>query len=259
MQSHATPLFHSKWQIAIAVLVVLVALGISLPSVRASLSAWLGLSVAPSSQMPAEAVTLAAMPTPTPADTRPAATPQPSLASPETSTTPPTPAPTEAATGEIAQLSAKAGWKILTPSRLPEGYRFESANFDANHAMAILTYVVQRPLPGATDPTLTETKAITLLEAPTNDFVPMQVAPDAVVTDAQVNGQPAAFVVGAWDTSFVPDDKDPNGGKMVSTWRNDLPLKNLFWQVGTTYLAINTGDEAVSQAEMIDMAASIGQ
>lgn len=259
MQSHATPLFRSKWQIAIVVLVVLVALGVSLPSVRASLSAWLGLSVAPANQMPAEAVTLVALPTPTAANTQPAAAPQPSPVIPEASPLAPTQAPTQAVSDEILQLSAQAGWRILTPSRLPKEYHLEGADFDANHAMAILTYVAQRPLPGATDPTLTETKTITLLEAPKNDFVPLQIAPDAVVTDVQVNSQPAAFVIGAWDTSFVPNDQDPNGGQMVSTWRNDLPVKNLFWQVGTTYLAIITDDEAVSQAEMIDMAASIGQ
>jgi hypothetical protein len=75
------------------------------------------------------------------------------------------------------------------------------------------------------------------------------------VADIQVNGQPAAYTVGAWDTEFVKDDQDPNGGKMVSTWRNDLPVQNLYWQVGNVYLALVTDDEAVSREELIDMAA----
>ncbi len=87
----------------------------------------------------------------------------------------------------------------------------------------------------------------------------MQIAPNTNVTDIQVNGQPAAFTLGGWDTEFVKDSTAPNGGKMVSSWRNDLPVKNLYWQVGKIYLALITTDESVSQQELIDMASSIGE
>lgn len=253
---------HFGWQIAIAILLVFIVLSLSIPSVRAALSAWLGLSVAPSNRMPASAVTLVAVtpvaPTSTSSSPSPTPTSAPAKASP-TSLPSPTEVPAAVTTpvpAEISGLSLQAGWNILVPAWLPEGYQFQSAYLDTNHQMVILTFMVTRPLP---DSTLTTTKTITLLQALKNDFIPLQVAPDAKVTDVQVNGQPAAWVIGAWDAEFVPDSKDPNGGQMVSTWRNDWPLKNLYWQVGNIYLAIMTDDDAVSQQELIDMAASIGK
>ncbi len=149
------------------------------------------------------------------------------------------------------------GGDILYPAKLPEGYQYQSAYFDANHQMVMLTFLVTRPLPG--DAALTASKTITLLQAQKNDFVPMQVAPGTNIEDIQVNGQPAAYTIGAWDSEFVKDDQDPNGGKMVSTWRNDLNVKNLYWQVGPVYLLIVSDDEAVSQQEMLDMAASFAK
>ena len=71
--------------------------------------------------------------------------------------------------------------------------------------------------------------------------------------------QPAAFTIGGWDTEFVKDNQAPGGGKMVSSWRNDLPVKNLYWQVGKLYLTLITADGDVSQQELMDMAASIGK
>jgi hypothetical protein len=159
---------------------------------------------------------------------------------------------------EINQMSIQAGWDIPLPARLPEGYHYESAYLDASHQMVILTYLVTRPLPGATDPTLTASKNITLLQAQKNDFIPMQIAPASNVQDIQVNGRAAVYVVGAWDAQFVKDDTDPNGGKMVSTWRNDLNVKNIYWQIGNVYLLLVTDDDAVSKQDLIDMAASLG-
>jgi hypothetical protein len=147
----------------------------------------------------------------------------------------------------------------LTPLHLPEGYQFQSAFFDTNNKMLMLTYLVTRTLPGASDPSLTSSQTITLLQSQKNDFVPMQIAPNTNVTDIQINGVPAAYTVGGWDTEFVKDSTEPNGGKMVSSWQNDLPVKNLYWQIGKIYLALVTADEAVSQQDLIDMASSIGR
>ena len=256
--------FHPNrlgWQFAIGLLVVIALLSLSIPAVRASLSAWLGLSAAPSNQMPAVSVTLVGITPSTPTlgataiatTTVPALLPTATQASPlPTGTTAPAAKP-----AEIKQLSAQAGWVILTPAHLPDGFHFESGYYDTNHQMTILTYLVTRPLPGAADPSLTTSKTITLLQAQKNDFVPMQIAPDTNVEDIQVNGQPAAYAVGAWDAHFVKDDNDPNDGKMVSTWRNDLPVQNLYWQVGKMYLLLVTDDETVSKQDLIDMAASI--
>ncbi len=249
------------WQIAAACVLVLAILSFSIPPVRAALSAWLGLSVAPSNQMPAAPVTLVAVTPATPTAAAPTATPTAQTSPAPTETIAPTRSQTVGTPipAEISRLSAQAGWDILAPGRLPEGYHFESAYYDANNKMVMLTYLVTRSLPGATDPSLTASTTITLLQALKNDFVPMQVAPATHVEDTRVNGQPAAYAVGAWDAEFVKDDKDPNGGKMVSTWRNDLPVQNLYWQAGSVYLVLVTNDEAVSKQAFIDMAASIGK
>jgi hypothetical protein len=66
MSNRSTRPFRFVWQMAIAVILVIVVLGLSIPAVRASLSAWLGLSVAPSNQMPAAPVTLVAVVFPLP-------------------------------------------------------------------------------------------------------------------------------------------------------------------------------------------------
>lgn len=253
------------WQIAgVVLLVALAALAVGIPSVRASLSAWLGLSVAPSDQMPSVTLTLVAISPPTLATSMPAeGTPQ--AASPtESAALPATPTAASAASAasaaqppEVRQLASQAGWNILSPSYLPQDYAFQSAYYDTHQQAVFLTYTATRPLPGTTDPALTATQSITLLQARKNDFIPMQIAPSSHVEDVKVNDQPAAFVVGAWDSQFVPDSQDPNGGKMVSTWRNDLQIQNLYWQVGDVYLVLVSGDETLSKQDLIRMAASI--
>ena len=265
MANSSTPPTRFRWQIVIAIILVLVLLIIIIPQARATLSTWLGLSIAPSNQMPATAVTLVAVTSPTSAGPSPAVAANTSL--PQTSgslTEIPSSTPGQdlVSTGlpaDLSQLATLAGWDILTPSYLPEGYQYQSAFFDTSNKMLILTYLVTRSLPGATDPSLTSSETITLLESQKNDFVPMQIAPSTNVIDVQVNGQPAAYTVGGWDTQFVKDTSAPNGGKMVSSWRNDLPVKNLYWQVGKLYLALMTADETVSQQDLLDMASSIGR
>ncbi len=44
---------------------------------------------------------------------------------------------------------------------------------------------------------------------------------------------------------------------MISTWQNELQVKNLYWQIGKIYIGIVTDDEAVRQQQLIDMADSI--
>ena len=252
MTAHSQRKLRFGWQAAAVLVLVLTMLAFSIPSVRASISAWLGLSVAPSNQMPAQAVTLAVLNTPTPTQENP--TPAETVAPPAE-----TPPANTAQPGETNPLSAQAGWEVLTAAYLPEGYAYQSAYFDTNHQMAILTYTATRPLPGSTDPSLTETKTITLLQAAKNDFVPMQIAPSTQVEDVTVGNQPGAYAVGAWDTEFVPDDKAPGGGNMVSTWRSDLKIQNLYWQVGDIYLVLISDDEAVSRQEMIKTAEGVGR
>jgi hypothetical protein len=264
MQSRSAQPIRPGWQLVLVTMIVLALLSFSIPAVRAALSAWLGLSVAPSNQMPASAVTLVAPPSPSPAPTLTAPatiTPAPTQAgpTPTSALTQPAPAAAEpvAKPEPVSALAPQAGWEILYPARLPEGYQYQSAYFDANHKMVILTFLVTRPLPG--DASLTASRTITLLQALKNDFVPMQVAPGTSIEDIQVNGQPAAYSIGAWDSEFVKDDKDPNGGKMVSTWRSDLAIQNIYWQVGPVYLALFSDDDSLSKQDLIDMAGSISK
>jgi hypothetical protein len=255
MSNQSAPSTQRGWRIVIAIIVVLILLVLIIPGVRASMSSWLGLSVAPSEQMPASAVEIESVSPQTTAETTPTGalgiTPSQSNPSPlQTQVSP-------EVLADFNQFLTQAGWEILAPTFLPEGYQFQSAFYDTNHNMLILTYLVTRSLPGSTDPSLTSSETITLLQSQKNDFVPMQIAPDTNVTDIQVNDLPAAYTVGGWDTEFVKDSTAPNGGKMVSSWRNDLPVKNLYWQAGDIYLALITADEEVSQQELMDMAASI--
>jgi hypothetical protein len=243
---------------------ILLLVSLAIPTVRASMSAWLGLSVAPASQVPAVPVTLEALIPPTTVVTSPTTelpTLQPTevMASSSITSTVLLPEVSSGSASDLKQFSAQVGWNILAPSSLPSGYQFQSAYFDTNQKMLVLTYLVTRPLPGSNDPSLTSSETITLLQAQRNDFVPMQIAPNTNITDTMVNGSPAVFTIGGWDTEFVKDNQSPGGGKMVSSWRNDLPVKNLYWQVEKLYLALITADGAVSQQELLAMADSVGK
>jgi len=57
----------------------------------------------------------------------------------------------------------------------------------------------------------------------------------------------------------VPDPKDPKGGQMVSTWRSDLDIQNLYWQSGKIFLLLVCDDASVSRQALIDTAASLGR
>jgi hypothetical protein len=248
------------WQITLAILLAVILLTLLIPGVRASVSNWLGLSVAPSTQMVATPAAIVPVSSTSAGDSTlktQVFTPAPQI--PEAY---PAPDNTQGSLGNAAesnQLADMAGWNVLTPGFLPEGYHFQSAFFDTNNKMLILTYLVTRSLPGASDPSLTSTESISFMQAQRNDFVPMQIAPNTNVTDIEINGLPAVFTAGGWDTEFVKDSTSPNGGKMVSSWRNDLPVKNLYWQVGNLYLLLVTTDQAVSQQDLIDMASNIGK
>ncbi len=262
-QSNKPSLF--KWLIPVVIVGVLILLIGAIPGVHASVINRLGISIAPSSQVPAAPLTLQALATSTPAEAGAVvnASPVPAqLTSPAALTIPPSTAQSAGASGtstDIKELSSQVGWEVLSPTVLPAGYKYQSAYFDVTNKMLVLTYLVTRPLPGATDPSLTSSETISLIESPNNDFVPMQIAPNTVFTDTLVNGQPAVYNLGGWDSQFIKDNTQPNGGKMVSSWRNDLPVKNLYWQVGDIYLLLVSSDAAVSQPELLDIASSVGR
>ena len=256
MTNQTTPRRSTVVQIVLAVIIAIIAISLFVPQVRASLSAWLGLSVAPSDQVPATPavlipVTATALANPTfESGAKSASTQTESVAGQAT---------TLSGIPDLNQLGSQAGWEILAPSWLPEGYKFQSAHYDPNQKVVFLTYLISRALPDSSDPSLTATKTITFLQALKNDFIPMQVAPSTNVEDVEFNGLPAAYALGAWDTQFVPDDQDPSGGKLISSWRNALQVQNVYWQDGDVYLVLLTDDETLTKQDLLEMASSISR
>lgn len=198
---------------AVLVVVVLLALSLSIPTVRASFISFLRLGFSPSDTVPNPGI------------------PAESLVDSQKA-------------GEISQL---AGWTIKTPTWLPEGYTFHSAMYDSSNRIVILSFFATRQLPGG-DPTMTETQTITLVQAMRNDVIPLMVAPSTAVQDITVNGEAAAFAVGAWEA---------NGATGSATWTNDLPLQNVYWQIGDVFLNLNTLDAQVSQEDLVRLAESV--
>ena len=155
---------------------------------------------------------------------------------------------------EILQVSGKAGWKVLTPSFLPEGYSFESVYYDQANQLVSLSFMATRKLPGSD---LTETKSVTLDEAQRNDMIPMVISPLSTAMAITVDGTSASYIIGAWETTFVPNPAETNGGHMESQWRNDLLVQNIYWQVRDLYLVLITDDSVVVQGDLVNMADSI--
>ncbi|HXD10535.1 MAG TPA: hypothetical protein VN653_10770 [Anaerolineales bacterium] len=232
------------------VLATLAAFTLAVPSVRASISAFLRLGVSPSDTIIQPTGTLdLSTPVSTIPATQPAATPQAS-----------TPAPSGnldlSADPNIQQVTGLADWSILTPRYLSQGYHFDSAYYDSTNQLIYLSFLATRSLEGSD---LTETKTISLAEAKHNDIVPLMVAPSTTIQDVTVAGAPAAYAIGAWDSTFVQNASEPNGGHMEWVWRNDLQIQNLFLQKGDVYLVLITDDTQVSQNELLQIAESIGR
>ena len=195
-----------------ALLIVAIALSMSIPSVRAAVLKYLGLYLSPSEVIPNPAIPVESL-----VDSR-----------------------------KIDEISNLAGWQIKVPAWLPEEYKFDSAMYDSTNKMVLLSFMVSRQLPG-NDPTMTETKAITMIQSLHNDVLPLMVAPTTNILDITINGQPAAYAVGAWEN-------DATTGQ--ATWNNYYDLKNVYWQIDNVYLTLNTDDALVSQDELLRLAGS---
>lgn len=212
-RARATTAFRRAALSAAVLLALLVAFVFAIPPVRAAFINFLGLHFSPSNTVPNPGI----------------------------------PAESLIDRQKAADLSAKAGWTIKEPTWLPEGYHFSSAFYDSTNKMVLLTFMAKRQLPG-NDPNMTETKAITLIQALHNDILPLTVAPSADVQNIVINGQPAAYAIGAWENDAATGQ---------ATWSNTYPLQNMYWQVGSVYLNLNTNDAQVSQADLIKMAGSV--
>lgn len=201
---------------------ILGAMALATPEVRASLSAWLGLGVSPTDVV-----------------------------------TPPAVQPSQLVSGStLENLSKQAGWTIIAPTWLPEGYRFGQSNYDTRNGLVYMSFLATRQLPGAS-PALTQTKALSLVQARQNTLIPLQVAPTTSVQDVTVNGQPGAYAVGAWKSEFVPKAGETGGGHFEARWRNDLQVQNVFWQVGTVYVVLISDDSLLTRADLLKTAGGV--
>lgn len=207
-------MFFRRFATGFAVmLIVVLALSVSIPTVRASVLSFLGLGVSSSDTVP-----------------NPAVQPNDLVDS-----------------QKVDEISQLAGWQVKIPAWLPAEYQFKDAIYDSTNKMAILTFMATRPLPGA-DASLTETKALTFIQAKRNDIIPLMVAPSTSVLDITINGQPAAFAMGAWEN-------DISTGQ--ATWSNAYPLQNVYWQIEDVYLYLNTEDSLLTKEDLLKTAESI--
>jgi hypothetical protein len=237
--------------IAALLLALLVTLALAVPSVGASIRVFLGLGVSPSDSIIQPTVPVG-LSTPIPPTTTMTVT-QPAVTS-ETPTVQPTGNVDLSTNPDIQQVTGMAGWTVLTPTFLPEGYHFDSAYYDSANQLIYLTFLATRQLPGSD---LTETKTITLTEAKRNDIVPLMLSPNSTAKEVLVAGKPAAYVIGAWDATFVQNANETNGGHMEWSWRNDLQIRNIFWQSSDIYLVLITDDAQVSKDDLLIMANSV--
>ena len=233
--------------ILLAAILVLGIAAFSIPSVRAAISAYLGLGIAPGDVVNSPVLTITSSGETALATAFPTA--QAGLAVPVIT-------PSLESTLPSVTPIPQAGQATLTPTWLPEGYSFGDKITIPEQKMVVLTYLAKRQLPG-NDPNLTETRTLTLAESPLNTNIPLQVAPSTSLEDITVNGAPAAYAVGAWDSQFVPDPNNPKGGSFQAQWRNDLPIQNVFWQSGPLYLALISDDPALSKDDLIRIASSV--
>ncbi|TLN05421.1 hypothetical protein FDZ74_13600 [bacterium] len=203
-----------RFAIGVAVALVLgLALGFSIPTVRASFIRFLNLGFSPS----------------------------------ETVLNPPVLPTNLVDSQKVEEISQLAGWTVKTPTWLPQGYTFHDARYDSTNQMVLLTFLATRQLPGG-DPSMTETKMVTLVEAMRNDIIPLMVAPSAAVEDITLNDEAAAYAIGAWEN-------DASTGH--ATWNNAYPLQNVYWQIDAVFLNLNTDDTRVSMDDLVRMAENI--
>ena len=145
----------------------------------------------------------------------------------------------------IDDISNLAKWTIKLPGWLPDGYQFNEAMYDPANQMVNLTFVATRQLPG--NDSLTQTSTITLVQSLRNDLIPLIVAPGADMGSITINGQPAAYAIGAWKNDITAG---------TATWDNSYQLQNVNWQIGFTYLSLSTNDTLVSKDDLLKIAES---
>jgi hypothetical protein len=230
MTNQTTPRKRPVWQLVLAVIIAMIAISLFVPQVRASLSTWLGLSVAPSDQVPAPPVTLIPITATPPVN--------PTLESVGKSASPQAQSVTGQGTTlsgipDLKQLANQVGWDIFTPGWLPEGYKFQSAHYDPNQKVVFLTYLVSRALPDSSGSSLTATKTISFYKRYQMILYPCRLRRRTNVED--INST-VCLLPTPWEhgTPIRPGYQEPSGSKLISSWRNDLQVQNVYWQDGAS-------------------------
>lgn len=144
----------------------------------------------------------------------------------------------------VDEISTLAGWTVKYPGWVPEGYQFNEVMYDSANNLVIITFIATRQL-SESDPSLTQTNTITLVQSSRNDLIPLVVAPGAEMGNMMINGQPGVYTVGAW--------KNDNATG-TATWDSSYEVQNINWQIGSTYLSLNTNDPQVSKEDLAKMA-----
>ena len=68
---------------------------------------------------------------------------------------------------------------------------------------------------------------------------------------------PGAYALGGWDSEFVADSSEANGGHFEAAWNSSLKAQNIYWQSGDVALVLITDDPQISKRDLLAMAASV--
>jgi len=151
----------------------------------------------------------------------------------------------------LTALSAQAGWNVLAPSVIPEGYTPGDVSYLDADKQVVMTFLVTRSLPGGV-PALTETKTLTLVQSTNVEAVVFQLPADAAIKPVTINDQPGGLVHGAWDSQF-----DQAANSFSYTWREDLGVTGIYWQAGDIHLALISNDDALNDEQLVQIAEQV--
>jgi len=124
------------------------------------------------------------------------------------------------------------------------------ASYEVNNQQVVLTFLVRRLLPDGNG--LTETKSLTLVEGMQSEAAPLKIATQAQAVTIQIGEFPGFYIIGAWDTSY-----DSQSQSMITIWRNDLVIQNIYWQSENIHLVLISDDDQLSQSDLIKIARSV--
>jgi hypothetical protein len=159
--------------------------------------------------------------------------------------------PTEGNPGETAQalpldqLKASAGFDVIAPPELPQGYSLQTAAYDKGSGNVVLTYT-------------------TNIEEKRHLFVVITEAQGLNTNDIGFQAQVDAVSFGSWTGELVQGGWMAADGQAFEAWDNDVPLVTLRWSdsgvtftVQVTLLQEPTHSQVSSREEALSIAQSL--